>query len=82
MPRGGLQRSDTRSRKQDCGTESGSSKIKKTWFVPNDAHSQGSDRFIAHVKESTEERSNWREDVLEFRMQARMHHASTDRERH
>ena len=40
VPRGGLQRSDTRSRKQDCGTESGSSKI-KTWFVPNDAHSQG-----------------------------------------
>ena len=41
MPRGGLQRPGTRSRKRDCGTGSGSSKIKKTWFVPNDAHSQG-----------------------------------------
>ena len=48
VPRGGLQRSDTRSRKGDCETESGSSKIKKTWFVPNDAHSQGQSIYCTH----------------------------------
>ena len=64
IPRDGTQRATTESRKRNCETGVGSSRVEFIGLT-NEANSQRNTEFIQQVEELTEERIMLREGVIE-----------------